>query len=95
MNHRAPNGGGREGNQGAKQVYNPISGTTIWTNQYLTELVFLAAYLSKDGLVGTHLKESSISLVNFICLSAGEHQGKEVVVGEWGGDGMGDFWYSI
>jgi hypothetical protein len=32
MEHRAPNGGARESNQGAKVICNPIGGTTIWTN---------------------------------------------------------------
>jgi hypothetical protein len=45
------------------------------------ELVFLAAYVSEDGLVGHHWKERSIGLMNFICLSTGERQGQEVVVG--------------
>jgi hypothetical protein len=29
MDHRAPNGGARESNQGAEEVCNPIGGTTI------------------------------------------------------------------
>jgi hypothetical protein len=40
----------------------------------------LAAYLSKDGLVGHHCKERPIGLANFICLSTGEHQGQKVGV---------------
>jgi hypothetical protein len=48
-----------------------------------TELVFLAAYVSEDGLVGHHWKESPIGLANFICLSTGECQGQEVGVGGW------------
>jgi hypothetical protein len=51
MDHRAPNGGARESNQGAKGICNPIGGTTIWTAQYPLELVSLAAYVSEDGLV--------------------------------------------
>jgi hypothetical protein len=35
MDHRAPNGGARESNQGAKGICNPIGGTTIWTNQMI------------------------------------------------------------
>jgi hypothetical protein len=50
-------------------------------NQYPPELVFLAAYVSEDGLVGHHWKERSTGLANFICLSTGERQGKEVGVG--------------
>jgi hypothetical protein len=57
----------------------------------------LAAYVSKDGLVGDHLKERPIGLANFICPSTGERQGQkgEWGVGEWRWAGMGDFWYSI
>jgi hypothetical protein len=45
------------------------------------ELVSLAAYVSEDGLVGHHLKESPIGLANSICLSTGERHGQEVGVG--------------
>jgi hypothetical protein len=95
MDHRAPNGGARESTQGAKGVCNPIGGTTIWTNEYppTPELMFLAAYVSEDGLVGHHWKERPISLANFIYLSAGERQGQEV--GVWGGGVWGDFWDGI
>jgi hypothetical protein len=37
--HRAPNVGARESNQGAKGNCNPIGGTTLWTNQYPRVLV--------------------------------------------------------
>jgi hypothetical protein len=40
--------------------------------------VFLAAYVSEDGLVGHHWKERPIGLANFICLSTAEHQYQEV-----------------
>jgi hypothetical protein len=67
------------------------------------ELLTLAAYISKDGLVGHHWKERPIGLANFICPSTGEHQGQKGGVGgqgsgwagEWGWVDMGDFWYSI
>jgi hypothetical protein len=56
----------------------------------------LAAYVSKDGLVGHHCKERPIGLANFICPSTGERQGQK---GEWVGRGlgvvMGDLWDSI
>jgi hypothetical protein len=81
MDHRAPNGGVRESILGAKEICNPIGGTTIWTNQYPSELMSLAAYVSEDGLVGHHWKENPIGLANFICLSTGECQGQEVGVG--------------
>ena len=45
------------------------------------ELLTLAAYVSKDDLVGHHWKERPIGLANFICLSTGERQGQEVGVG--------------
>ena len=61
------------------------------------ELLTLAAYISKDGLVGHHWKERPIGLANFICPSTGECQGQKVGVGgqQSGGKGIGDFWDSI
>jgi hypothetical protein len=56
----------------------------------------LAAYVSKDGLVGHHCKERPIGLANFICLVQGNARAKK---GEWVGGGlgvgMGDLWVSI
>jgi hypothetical protein len=49
------------------------------------DLVSLATSVSEDGLVGHQWKERPIDLANFICLSTGERQGQEVVVG--GGEG--------
>jgi hypothetical protein len=62
------------------------------------ELLTIAAYVSKDGLVGHQWKEAIVN-----CLSTGEHQGQEVGVGgkgigwggEWVGKSMGAFWDSI
>ena len=45
------------------------------------ELLTLDAYVSKDGLVGHHCKESPIGLANFICPSTGERQGQKGGVG--------------
>ena len=45
------------------------------------ELLTLAAYVSKDGLVSHHWKERPIGQTNFICPSTGKHQGQEVGVG--------------
>jgi hypothetical protein len=45
------------------------------------ELLTLAAYVSKDGLVGHLWKERPIGHANFICLSTGECQGQKVGVG--------------
>ena len=63
------------------------------------ELWTLAAYASKDGLVGHHFKERPIGLANFRCPSTGECQGqKGGVGGQWIGGGwvgMVDFWDSI
>ena len=61
------------------------------------ELLSLAAYVSKDGLVGHHCKERPIGLANFICPSTGEHQGQKGGVGGQGivGVGIGDLWDSI
>ena len=61
------------------------------------ELLTLAAYVSKDGLVGHHWKERPIGHANFICPSTGTPGPKRGSgwVGERGWVGMGDFWYSI
>jgi hypothetical protein len=50
------------------------------------ELLTLAAYISKDGLVGHQWKERPIGLVNFICLSTGNARSKKW---EWVGRGVG------
>jgi hypothetical protein len=50
----------------------------------------LAAYVSKDGLVGHHWKERPIGHANSICPSTGERQGqKGGVVGR--GVGVGGY----
>jgi hypothetical protein len=52
------------------------------------ELLSVAAYVSKDGLVGHHWKERPIGLANFICPSTGERtpgpKSGSGWVGEWG-----------
>jgi hypothetical protein len=45
------------------------------------ELLSLAAYVLKDGLVGHLWKERTFGLANFICLSTGERQGQKGRVG--------------
>ena len=50
------------------------------------EHLSLAAYVSRDGLVGHQWKESPIGLANFICPSTGERQ---VQKGGVGGQGIG------
>jgi hypothetical protein len=55
----------------------------------------LAAYISKDGLVGHHWKERPIGLANFICPVQGNARAKKW---EWVGRGLGGvggFWDSI
>jgi hypothetical protein len=51
------------------------------------ELLTLATYVSKDGLVGHHWKERPIGHTNCICPSTGERQGQKVGVGGYGGVG--------
>jgi hypothetical protein len=54
------------------------------------ELLTLAAYVSKDGLVDHHWKERPIELANFICPITGKRQGQKVGVGGrvWGTFGI-------
>ena len=62
------------------------------------ELLTLAAYESKDGLVGHHWKERPIGQANFIGPSTGERQVQKMRMGgqgSGGGEGVGDFWDSI
>ena len=49
------------------------------------ELLSLAAYVSKDGLVGHHWKERPTGHANCICPSTGERQGQKGGVGGYGG----------
>jgi hypothetical protein len=44
-------------------------------------ILTLAAYVSKDGLVGHHWKERPIGHANFICPSTGECHGQKGGVG--------------
>jgi hypothetical protein len=56
-----------------------VQGIGILTS--IPELLTLAAYVSKDGLVGHHWKERPIGHANFICPSTGERQGQKGGVG--------------
>jgi hypothetical protein len=56
------------------------------------ELLTLAAYVSKDILVGHHWKERPIGLANFICSNTGERQGQTVGVGGYWSVGGGVYW---
>jgi hypothetical protein len=53
------------------------------------DLLTLAAYILKDGLVSHHWKERPIGLSNFICPITGEHQGQK---GGVGGQASGGGW---
>jgi hypothetical protein len=60
------------------------------------EFLTLAAYVSKDDLIGHHWKERPMGHANFICPSTGECQGQNWEwVGREVGEGMGEFWDSI
>jgi hypothetical protein len=70
---------------------------TLWVEQHyeLTstpELLTLAAYVSKDGLVGHHWKQRPIGLANFTYPRAKKWEwvGRGV-----GGEGIGKFWHSF
>ena len=52
-----------------------------------TPELLIAAYVSKDGLVGHHWKERPIGLANFICPSTGERPVQKVGVGGYGSGG--------
>jgi hypothetical protein len=52
------------------------------------ELLTLAAYVSKDGLVGHHWKERPIGHATCICPSTGERQGQKKKW-EWVGKEVG------
>jgi hypothetical protein len=46
----------------------------------------------------TYFKKDACGQANFICPSTGERQGQKNGngwIGEWGGEGVGDFWASI
>jgi len=56
------------------------------------ELLTLAAFVSKDVLVGHHWKERPIGQANFICPSTGERQGQKMGMGGKGSGGGGRAW---
>jgi hypothetical protein len=70
-----------------EKVPKELKGTaTLYVEQHyeLTstpELLSLAAYVSKDGLVSHHWKGRPFGLANFICPSTGECQGQKGGVG--------------
>jgi hypothetical protein len=58
------------------KILNLYQYTNFCTN-VRKELLSLAAYVSKDGLVSHHCKERPIGLANFICPCTGERQGQK------------------
>ena len=62
-------------------ISNAIPKVPYTLTSTLLELLSLAAYVSKDGLVGHHWKERPIGQANFICPSTGERQGQKGGVG--------------
>jgi hypothetical protein len=66
-----------------EKVSKELKGTaTLYVEQHyeLTstpELLTLSAFVSKDGLVGHHLKERPIGHANSTCPSTGECQGQK------------------
>jgi hypothetical protein len=95
MEHRAPNGGARESTQGDKGVCNHIGGTTIWTNKYPPELVFLAStgWPSRPSLGREAPWSCKLYMPQYRGMP-GPRSGSGWV-GEWVGEGMGNFWDSI
>ena len=85
MDHRAPNGGARESIQGAKETCNPIRGTTYELTS-TPELLTLAAYVSKDCLVGHQWKEKPIRLQTLYAPVQGNASAKKC---KWVGRGVG------
>jgi hypothetical protein len=61
----------------------PIIGCALPHPSLIKKLPFLtlAAYITKDGLIGHHWKERPIGHVNFVCPSTGERQGQKGGVG--------------
>ena len=85
IEHRAPNEGARESTQGARGVFIPVGGTTIWTDQFPTptpRAVSLVAYAAEDGLFGHQWEERPLVLRRSYAPSTGECQGQEAGVGE-------------
>jgi hypothetical protein len=70
-----------------EKVLKELKGTaTLYVEQQyeltsILELLSLAAYVSKDGVVSHHWKERPIGHANFICPSTGERQGQNGGVG--------------
>ena len=62
------------------------------------ELLSLAEYASKDGLVGHHCKERPLGIANLYALVQGNARAKKwewVGRGSGWGEGIGNFWDSI
>jgi hypothetical protein len=75
-----------EGEEGKRNEYPPsVSIKMLRVLPKLThstpELMSLAAYVAKDGLVDNHWEERPLGIPNFTCPSTGERQSQEVGVG--------------
>jgi hypothetical protein len=83
LEHRAPNGGARQNSQGAKGIYNPIGGTTIWTNQFPTLFrACVSSCMSSRGWPCQPLMwGKSFVLAKIVCPITGEWHGQEAGVG--------------
>ena len=98
MDHRAPNGGARESNQGAKEICNPIGGTTICTNQYppgarVSSCIWIRRWHSRPSVE----REVHWSCKHYMPQyrgTPGPRSGSGWV-GEWVGEREEDFWDSI
>jgi hypothetical protein len=96
MDHRAPNGGARESNQGAKEICNPVGGTTICTNQYPGALDSSCLCIKRWPSLPSLEREAHWTCKLYMPQyrkTPGPKSGNGWV-GEWG-EGMGDFWDSI
>jgi hypothetical protein len=97
MEHRAPNGGARESTQGTKGICNPIGGTTLWTNQYPGALVSSCLCIKRWPSRPSLERDAHWTFKLYMPQYRGTPGPKRGSgwVGEWGWEGMGDFWYSI
>jgi hypothetical protein len=97
MDHRAPNGGARESIQGAKEICNPIGGTTLGTNQYPGALesscICIKRWPSQPSLEKEAYWTGKLYMLQYRG-TPGSKNGNGWV-GESGGGRRGDFWDSI
>ena len=77
VEHRDPNKGATESTQGAKGVYSPIGGTTIWTNQYPQSCVS-SCICNRGWPIQPSMEGEALDLAKIICPSKGKCQCLEV-----------------